>query len=418
MTHLFRRRVLSTLALLAVTASTVVGAAANPATATLQPRWTGTWATALTTASAGNTSGSLTGFTNESVRMIVRTSVGGEKIRIRLTNDYGSQALQVGHATVGVPVAPGSPDLVPGSLRELTFNGGSESVTVYKGADALSDPLDLEVPALSELAVTLYLPGATGQTSWHWTSKQTTYVYAGDQAENASGAGQTRTVGSFFFLAGVDVASRTAHGSVVVLGDSIADGFGSTHNGNSRWPDKLAERIVETMPHIGDPGVLNQSLSGNQATHDSSEISFLAGGTSGLARLDSDVYGQTGVRSVIVSLGINDVQFSGDQPDRIIAGLRQLAAQMHEKGLRVLVCTLSPFEGYVRWSPSKEAVRLAVNEWLRGSGDFDGLIDMDEVLRDPAAPSKLKPEFDSGDHIHPNDAGAEAMADAVKLWQL
>ena len=408
------------LLLLAVAAGLVLAPVLVPgdqAAATFAPRWTGTWATALTTASLGNTNNSLAGFANQSIRMIVRTSVGGEKLRIRVSNAYGAQPLSIGHATVGVPVEKGSPTLRPGSVHELTF-GGSAATTVYKGAEVLSDPADVEVPALSELAVTLYLPAATGQTSWHWVSRETTYVYSGDQAATLDGTGATTSYGSFYFLAGVDVASRHAQGSVVVLGDSVSDGFGSTVNANTRWPDALANRIAGTAPVVGDPGVLNESLSGNRVTHDGSEIGFTALGTSGLARLDVDVFGQTGVRSVIVELGINDVQLSGDASDRVIEGLRQLAAQLREHDVRVLICTLGPFEGYSSWTPEKEATRAAINSYIRLNRHFDFVIDMDKVLRDPAAPTKLKAEFDSGDHIHPNDTGAAALAAAVPLWLL
>lgn len=405
------------LLVLVVAGLTLAGGTSVPATATPTARWTGTWATALTTASLGNTNGSLAGFNNQSIRMIVRTSVGGERLRIRLSNAYGAQPISIGHATVGVPSEKGSPTLKPGSLKELTF-GGSASVTIYKGAEVLSDPAEFDVPSLGELAVTLYLPLATGQTSWHWISRQTSYVYSGDRASNPDGTGSTNAYGSFYFLAGVDVASRSAAGSVVVLGDSISDGFGSTVNANTRWPDALANRIVGTAPHVGDPGVLNESLSGNRVTHDGSEIGFTALGISGLARLDPDVFGQTGVRSVIVELGINDVQLSGDASERVIAGLRQLAAQLREHGLRLLVCTLGPFEGYSSWTQEKESTRQAINSYLRSTRDFDFVIDMDKVLRDPAAPTKLRAEFDSGDHIHPNDTGAAALAAAVPLWLL
>jgi len=401
------------LAVLAVAATTLVAAAGTPATGFLPARWTGSWGTALTAASATNTNGSLVGFTDQSVRMIVRTSVGGEKMRIRVSNAFGVQAITVGHATVGLPSASGSPELVAGSLKELTFNGGSESVTIYKGSEVLSDPVDFAVPALSELAVTLYFPTATGATSFHWTSRETSYIYAGDQAENPAGAGNTAALNSFYFLAGVDVASRTALGTVVVLGDSISDGFNTTLNGNKRWPDALATRIVQTVPQIGDPGVLNEALSGNQITDAGA---FIPVGTNALSRLDSDVYGQTGVRSVIIELGINDVQISGHPADRIIGGLRQLVAQLDEKGLRVLVCTLGPFEGFPSWTPEKEAVRLAVNAYIRS--EIDHIVDLDAVLRDPAAPTKVKVEFDSGDHIHPNDVGSAAVAAAVPLWLL
>ncbi len=400
------------LGVLAVTATTLVATAATPATGFLPARWTGTWGTALTAAAATNTNGSLAGFTDQSVRMIVRTSIGGEKVRIRVSNAFGTQAITVGHATVGIPSATGSPELVAGSVKELTFNG-SESFTLYKGSEALSDPVDFAVPALSELAVTLYFPTATGPTSFHWTSRQTSYVYAGDQAENASGAGNTAAFNSFYFLAGVEVASRTALGTVVVLGDSISDGFNTTLNGNKRWPDALANRIVGTMPHLGDPGVLNAGLSGNQVTDAGA---FIPVGVNALSRLDWDVYGQIGVRSVIVELGINDIQLASHPADRVINGLRQLVAQLEAKGLRVLVCTLGPFEGFPSWTPEKEAHRLAVNAYIRS--EIDHVVDMDAVLRDPAAPTKVKAEFDSGDHIHPNDAGSAAVAAAVPLWLL
>jgi lysophospholipase L1-like esterase len=401
------------LAILAVTASTLVATAGTPATGFLPARWTGTWGTALTAASAGNTSGSLVGFTDQSVRMIVRTSVAGEKMRIRLSNAFGVQAITVGHATVGRPSASGSPELVAGSIKELTFGGGNESTVIYKGSEVLSDPLDFAVPALSELAVTLYFPTATGATSFHWTARQTAYIYPGDQAENTAGAGNTAAFNSFYFLAGVDVASKTALGTVVVLGDSITDGFTNTLNGNKRWPDALADRVVGTFPHIGDPGILNEGLSGNQVTDAGT---FIPVGTNGLSRLDSDVYGQTGVRSVIVELGINDVQIAGHPADRVIGGLRQIVAQLEEKGLRVLVCTLGPFEGFPSWTPEKEAVRLAINAYIRS--EVDHVVDMDAVMRDPAQPSRVKAEFDGGDHIHPNDAGAAAIAAAVPLWLL
>lgn len=412
-----RRRALAGLTTLALAASTLVGAGGTPAVGGLPARWVGTWGTALTAASLANTAGSLAGFTNQSVRQTIRTSVGGEKVRIRLTNAYGTQALTVGHASVGVPVASGSADLVPGSIREITF-GGSESAIVYKGADLVSDPIDLAVPALSELSVTLYFPVATGATSWHWTAKQDSFIYSGDKAEDESGAGNTARFASFYYLAGVEVASKTALGTVVVFGDSISDGSGATANANTRWPDYLAGRITGTAPAIGDPGVINQGIAGNRVTRDGVEMGYPALGVNSIARLDPDVFGQPGVRTVIVELGINDIQISGDPADRIIAGLRQLGIQASGHGVRVLVTTLGPFEGYPSWTPEKETVRLAVNAYLRGSDDFDALIDMDEILRDPAAPSKVKASFDSGDHIHPNDAGASAIAAAVPLWLL
>ncbi|WP_212843921.1 SGNH/GDSL hydrolase family protein [Catellatospora sp. IY07-71] len=412
-----RRRVVAGLAGLGLAAASLV-AAAGPASGGIPPRWVGTWGTALTAPSLANTGSSLNGFADQSIRQIVRVSLGGEQVRLRFTNAYGTGPLTIGHATVGLPAAPGSPTLQAGSVREVTFNGGSASATVYKGAEVLSDPVDLPVAGTSELAVTIYLPTPTGATSWHWTARQTSYVYAGDRAADTDGTGQTAAYNHFYYLAGVEVSTKTGLGTVVVLGDSISDGSGSTLGANTRWPDYLATRINSTWPALGDPGVINVALAGNQVTKDGLAINSPALGNSALARLDDDVFNQPGVRSVFVELGINDVHLSGFTAEQVIAGLGQLAAQAEAHGLRTVVATLGPFEGYATWTPEKEAVRQAVNTWLRGDTGFDGLVDFDQILRDPANPSKVLPAYDSGDHIHPNDTGAQALANAVPLWLL
>lgn len=421
MTKTVRRRLLAAVTVVAAGAATLVGAAGNSQAGEVhRPHWVGTWATALTQASSGNAAGSLTGFTNESVRMTVRTSVAGNRVRVRLSNAFGTQAITVGHVTVGLPAAHASADLQPGSIHDLTFDGAA-STTMFKGADVLSDPVNMDLPALTELTVTVFFPVATGPTTYHNTAKETSYVYAGDQASNPSGAAPEITRNSFYFLAGVDVVSRRAEGSVVVLGDSISDGNGSTQNANTRWPDFLAARLDAPYTRADDLGVLNEALAGNRITHDGSEVGFLTLGTSGLARLDTDVYGQTAVRSVIVELGVNDINFTTDPADRVIAGLKQLAAQAHEKDLRIVVSTIGPFEGFTgapSWDPTKEAVRVQVNDYIRNQHDFDGVVDLDKVLRDPAAPTKVRADLDSGDHIHPNDAGAQAIANAVRLNDL
>jgi lysophospholipase L1-like esterase len=409
------RKTFWSLGVLAVAAATAAFVTANPATGNSKAEWTGTWATALSTANPNDLGGSLSGFNNQSIRMIVRTSVGGEKLRIRVSNAYGTQPLAVGHASVGVPVGSALADLVPGSVKELTF-GGSESVTVYKGAEAVSDPIDFDVAPLSELAVTVFLPGATGPTSWHWTARQRTFIYPGDQAENASGANPSSTISCFYFLAAVDVAGKPNGGSVVVLGDSISDGFNTTFNANHRWPDRLAERIIGTPPGVSDPGVLNESLSGNEVTHDGADINFPPAGLSGLARMDHDVLGQTGVHTVIIELGINDIHFLNEPSGRVITGLRQLVSQLQERELQVLICTITPFEGYPTWTAGKETTRQEVNAFIRSG--FEHVVDIDQALRDPAAPTKLRADLDSGDHLHPNDAGAAVIAGAVPLWLL
>jgi lysophospholipase L1-like esterase len=410
------RRVLAAFTVLAATTSVLVGAGTAPAVSGGRGEWVGSWATAITRAGT-----SQLGFDNQTIRMTVHLSVGGDAVRIRLANNFGTQAAAIGKATVGVPTAPASADIVPGTVKTLTFQG-SESATMLKGADLLSDPVKMDVPAGSDLVVSVFFPTPSGPAPFHLTARQTVRIYAGDHTTDVSGAGQTSAFRSSFFIAGVDVLSRRSQGAVVVLGDSISDGNGSTVDANTRWPDFLAARTRATPQRGDDVGVLNEALAGNRVNHDGTEapLGFEALGLNGLARLDSDVYGQTGVETVILELGVNDDLFSVDPADKIIAGLKQLNAQLKNKGLRVLACTLVPFNGFSspEWTPEKETIRQAVNAFIRGSHDFNGVVDIDKVLRDPADPTKLRAEFDSGDHIHPNDAGSKAIADAVPLNRL
>ncbi|MEU5790247.1 SGNH/GDSL hydrolase family protein [Micromonospora purpureochromogenes] len=389
--------------------------------------WAGSWAAAVT---RGNTVGlTNTGLNNQSIRMIVHTSVGGDRLRVRLTNLYGEQAVKVGHATVARPNT-GTPDdrsdIDAGTLRELTF-GGATSATINKGAELLSDPLDFAVREQEDLVVTLHFPVLTGPVTFHGQSKVTNFIGATDLTTAADGAGFTiRPNCCWMFLSGLDVERRHTPGSIVVLGDSIGDGNGSTVNANKRWPDLLADRLVDARPEVRTPGVLNLSLAGNRLNHEGPEPG--AGGFPGyhelgpnaLARLNEDVFPQTGVKTVVTHLGINDIWMSGDSAEQIIAALRQVNQQVKARGLRSLAATLTPYEGLGNpgvWTPEKDATRQAVNSWLRGAGahEFDGVLDFDAVLRDPAQPGRLLPAYDSGDHIHPNDAGNQAMADAVPL---
>jgi len=271
------------------------------------------------------------------------------------------------------------------------------------------------VPARADLVITLYFPVATGPATWHLTARTQTFVGAGDHAADPAGTAFTITRTAFYFLTAIDVLSHRADGSVAIIGDSITDGTNSSLNGQARWPDRLAERLL-ARPGPKDPGILNLGMAGNAVTHDGSEINFPELGINGMARLHRDAFSQTGVETVIVFLGINDIQIYNDPADRIIDGLRQLVAQIKERGLRVIICTLMPFEGFTSWTPEKEVTRLAVNDFIRDNRSlFHAVIDFDEAMKDPAAPSKLRAEWDSGDHIHPNDAGYQAMADSVRL---
>jgi lysophospholipase L1-like esterase len=402
----------------------------KPANASPQPdhgrQWANTWMTAVT---HGDATGSTNaGLNNQSVRLIVHTTVSGAQVRIRLSNEDGEQAVAVGHATVAKPdlsTAVGS-DIDPATLHELSF-GGQGSAVMNKGAELLSDPVDLAVGSQQDLVVTVYFPTPTGPTTFHATTRQTNFVGPTDLADATSGSGFTTTrTCCWFFLSGVDVLRHTNLGPVVVLGDSLGDANGSTLDANTRWPNLLYARLAAARGNDA-PAVLNASLAGNRLNHEGSEPGaggfpgFNELGTNALARLDDDVFDQIGVRTVITDLGINDIWMSDDSAAAIIATLRQVNQQVKEHGASSLVATLAPYKGNGGpgvWTPEKDATRQAVNEYLRHSAEFDGVIDFDKVLRDPADPAQLRPAFDSGDHIHPNDLGNQAMADAISLATL
>jgi lysophospholipase L1-like esterase len=379
--------------------------------------WVGTWATALTTASPFDTGRSQSGFANESIRMIVQTSIGGGLVRIRLSNVYGDRPLIIGHATVARPATPSAANLDPRSLRPLSFRG-RPTVTVPAGAEVVSDPVPLFVQPLSQLAVTIYLPQATGPTSWHWFARQNAFIYSGDHAANTSGDGSTMTLEHYHFLTGVEVLDPRTDGAVVVLGDSISDGPFLPLNANLRWPDFLAQRISRNRRGAEELGVLNLALSGNPATHDGAEVGLPELGPSGLNRLGEHVFVQPGVRTVIVELGINDIFQHDETAETIIAGLQQIAADLHERRLRVLLSTIVPATGDPSWTPAREATRQAINQYVRTTRDTDGVVDFDLALRDPANPARLNPAFDRGDHVHPNELGNKAIADIVPVSRL
>jgi lysophospholipase L1-like esterase len=368
--------------------------------------WIGTWATSP---EAGTT-----GFSNQTLRQVVHVSVGGDDIRIRISNAYGTTGLTIGAAHV----ARRSTDaqIVPDSDRVLTFSG-QPSITIPPGALIVSDPVDLSVPALTDLAISIYFPGSTGPATFHAEGKQTSYISStGDFTASVAFPVSSTTLSSFF-LADVEVKGSDDARAIVTLGDSITDGTASTPDTNHRWPNFLAERL-QARHHDQAIGVLDQGISGNRILHD-------IAGANALARLDRDVLSQTGVRYVTVLLDINDIGFSGipafmDQAvsaDDIIAGHKQIIERAHARGLRIYGCTLTPFEGTFAgyYTPAGEVKREAVNQWIRTSGAYDAVIDFDKAVQDPGHPTRILPAYDSGDHLHPNDAGYMAMANAIDL---
>jgi lysophospholipase L1-like esterase len=378
--------------------------------------WVGTWA-----ASASppyTTDISSTGFTDQTVREIVHTSIGGRVLALRLANTFGTRPLTIDQ--VAVAQSAGGGRIEPQTSQDVTF-GGERSVSIPRGARVISDPVALRVRADSDVTVSLYLREPTGPTTWHQLGQQTTYVSStGNHVDDPSAAAYPTTVTSFFFLDGVDVIRPRSVGAVVTLGDSITDGFASTVDANHRYPNFLARRLL-TLPPRSREAVLNAGISGNRVLNDSECC-----GINVLARFDRDVLTQHGVRDIILLEGINDIGFSqltdpataphtNVSAAQIIFGYQQLILQAHLQGLHIFGATLLPFEGADYADAAGEAKRQAVNAWIRGQSGFDGVIDFDLATRDPSHPTRLLPAYDSGDHLHPNDAGYAAMAAAVRL---
>ncbi len=373
--------------------------------------WVGTWAASPQGAIASS-GPEVKRFVDQTVRQIVRVSMGGDTLRVRFSNELGRAPLVIGAARIAL--SDGGASITTGSSRPLTF-GGAASITVPAGAPVLSDPVVLHVPPLADLAISLYLPDSTVASTYHELSVQTSYISPAGDHTGAVDMPTARKAVNWYFLTGVSVRAPADAAAIVTLGNSITDGYASTVDGNARWPNVLAQHLGD-VNELDRLSVLDEGISGNRILHDHE-------GRNALARFDQDVLRQPGVRYVIVLEGINDIGFSKigafrDQDvsaEEIIAGHQQLIARAHELGLTIYGATLTPFVGAGYASAEGEAKRQAVNEWIRTSGEYDGVIDFDEVTRDPAHPGRFLPKYDSGDHLHPNDAGYRAMGEAVDL---
>jgi lysophospholipase L1-like esterase len=376
--------------------------------------WVATWGASPVAPLPANTTNP--GFTNQTVRLIVHTSVGGSELRVRLSNAFGSESLVIGAAHVALRSKDAS--IVAGTDRPVTFNAAG-TATIPPGALVVSDSVKFDVPALSDVAVSLYLPGPTGQATWHAAALSTNYVSRPGDFTGAGDLPVDHTVASWFYLTDVEVKSSRDTFAVITFGDSITDGTRSTPDTNHRWPNLLAERLAQ---HHMKRSVVDEGIAGNRVLHD-------LVGPNALARFDRDVLAQPGVGYVTVLLGINDigdisrlpaVAQAGRAPqpvsaDEIIAGHLQMITRAHQQGLKIVGCTLTPFEGAAYFSPEGETKREAVNKFIRSGGAYDGVIDFDAVVRDPGHAARFLPAYDSGDHLHPNDAGYKAMADAIEL---
>jgi len=385
--------------------------------------WVGTW----TAAPQAFMPGALETFHNQTVRLIVHTSIGGSRIRIRISNIHGTQALQLG--ALRVALAGTGADITSGTDRAVTFSGRA-GTSIGAHQEATSDPVDLEVSASTALAITMFFPRPSPATTSHFLALQTGYV--SPKRGNFTAALRfpvERTLQSWPFLTGVDVLTRADAAALVVFGDSTVDGDGSTPNSNRRWPDLLLKRLLGEPGSRGSLGVLNEGLIGNRLLAGSPRDQEFgdAFGEAGIVRFTRDALDQAGVVTVIVRIGGNDVALPGAvvkaagpvTAESLIDGYRKLVALAHARGVRIIGTTITPFEGATMapslYTPEKEAVRQRVNAWLREHNPFDGLIDIDRVLRDPDHPSRLLPAYDSGDHLHPGDMGYAAAAEAVDL---
>ncbi|MFE7711054.1 SGNH/GDSL hydrolase family protein [Streptomyces sp. NPDC057486] len=353
-------------------------------------------------------------FENQTIRMVVHSSVAGSRARITLSNRYSPLPLQVASATVAMQSNGGEAE--PGTTRRVSF-GGSQRETIPGGEEAISDIVPIAVRAGQNLLVSLYVPDRTGTSTWHSDAFDTTYIAAGDHTDDDGSAAFTTTTTSWYYLAGLDVEATTAHGTVVAFGDSITDGYHSTTGTYSRWPDFLARRLAD-KPVRHKRSVVNAGIGGNRVLTD---VPNLWQGVSALKRFEHDALGQPAVTDVILFEGINDIGNNAG-PDggpltanALINGYRTLIDKAHAIRVRVVGATLMPIKGNGYYSPAAEAIRQTVNHWIRTSGAFDGVIDFDRAMRDPADPAALNPDYDSGDHIHPDDAGMRAMADAIDL---
>lgn len=376
-------------------------------------RWTGTWSAATQVPLDAPAT-----FDHVTLRQIVRASIGGRVVRVRFSNAQGSVPLAIGAASIGVRASGAA--VRPRSLRALTF-AGAATISVAPGSEAVTDPVVLDVDAFDDLAISLYVPTATAGTTQLSLSHQTSYVSPPGDFTGAIDMAASSTITSWYWLTGVEVAREPRTRSVVAFGDSITEGFGSTTDANTRWTDVLARRLRANR-RTADVGVLNEAISGNRVLND-------VIGPNARRRIDRDVLTQPGLGYVILLVGTNDLGFSQLAPGtfgpgvslanvsaaEIIAGYQQIIRRVHQAGAKIYGATLLPFEGAGYYDAAVEPKRAAVNEFIRHGGQFDGVIDFDQATRDPAHPTRLRAAFDSGDHLHPNDAGYAAMGNAIDL---
>jgi lysophospholipase L1-like esterase len=395
---------------LAVASTAVVLIAVGVSHAQEKPKWVGSWAASPMLADGRW----MRPVTNSTLREIVHISNGGAQMRLRFTNEFGIDPLTISNAHVAL--SAGGSDIKTGTDHAVLFGGGA-SVRIAPGGVIYSDPVDFNVAPLADLAVSFFVPGQNMRTETaHLAAAQDNFIADGDQTSAVSMT-QPKTATSWYFFDGIDVPAVDGSRAIATLGDSITDGTASTRNANKRWPNILAERLKQEHG-MENVAVLDEGIGGNRVLNEQS-------GPSVLSRFDRDVLGQSGVKYLTILEGINDIGRLANTrmmapEDDITAqnlehALTQLADRAHEHGIKVFAATLTPYGGAGYWSEKGEQVRKDYNNWIRTSGVFDGVIDFDKITADPANPDRFNPVYDSGDHLHPNDAGYKAMGEGVDL---
>ena len=383
-----------------------------PVFAAAADHWVGTWATSPMAAKNPTAKFGAEGTDGTTLREIVHVSLGGPTVRVIFTNEFGLDPLTIGAAQIALSTEASA--ITPASAVPLTFNG-KPSITIPPGALVVSDPVAFKLAPASNLAVSLFLPDQlVNQLTLHPFADQTNYLVPGN-AVTAASLDSPQTFFTWDFLKGIDVSADEKSASIVTFGDSITDGAHSTRDANGRWPDVLAHRLLadKKTAHLG---VLNEGIGGNRILHDTT-------GPSALARFDRDVLAQAGVKYLVIMESINDIGHATDPAkpydvvtaEDLIAGLTQLAVRAHTHGIKVYGATLTPFVGAKYQSPAGEEMRQAINQWIRTTNQLDGVIDFDKVTTDPTHPGMFLVLDDSGDHLHPGDAGYKAMGESIDL---
>lgn len=392
-------------------AATSIAFAEEAANAT-KPQWVATWGAAPVAAGPA--------LKAQTVRQVIRTSIGGTDLRLHFSNLFGTEAVTIG--PVRLARHADGPAIAAGTDQPVTFEGAA-TATIPAGGEVISDAVFLPASALEELVVSLYLPRGAATPTVHQVGNQTVFIASGDVTSALRIVPEGEADDTRYFLTGIDVAAAPGACAIVALGDSITDGVGSTENGNARWTDRLAERL-QADPSLAHIAVVNAGIAGNRILNDAVAPYR---GPSSLSRVDRDVLDQAAIGWMVLLQGGNDISASdvlkkvpgqNVSAQQIIEGMKALVARAHARGIRVVGATLLPRGGTefpAPPTPAANAKREALNAWIRSSGAFDAVVDWDKTMGDPAHPDRLAPAYDSGDHLHPNDAGYQAMAAAIDL---